>query len=293
MSHASAMLGIQPTPVDPNVLLRGTVLIAAPHSDDELLGCGAAISRLRDTSGVHVVYFTDGSGSPSPAFGRNPAVKDLPRLRAEEARRALAVLGVPAQNMTFLGYPDGRLHHHLREANHAFHELCQRLRPRALFAPFRYDSHPDHLAVNRLARQLIQGRSVEAELLEYFVYFRLRMLPKCDLRAYIRPKYLFAVEPGPETARRRKALSMYATQCTTLFSWQARPILEAPLLDALVQMPEIYFQADAPVRDVDIFTIPPVLIRAVQGAEPRLKKLKDQVMTALYSKTKARLTDGT
>src|SRR5271165_6675226 len=81
----------------------GRVAVFAPHPDDESLGCGGLIARLKDEGSlVHVVVMSDGSGS-HPNSRRYPGPK-LAALRQTEARAAVARLGLdPASELEFLG----------------------------------------------------------------------------------------------------------------------------------------------------------------------------------------------
>lgn len=63
----------------------GRVTVFAPHPDDESLGCGGLIARLKDEGSlVHVVVMSDGSAS-NPNSRRYPGPK-LAALRQTEAR---------------------------------------------------------------------------------------------------------------------------------------------------------------------------------------------------------------
>src|SRR5690242_4645032 len=94
--------------VEPQALVGdGPVLVLAPHPDDESLGCGGLIAaccaRGQD---VYVVILTDGAGS-HPHSRDYPAAR-LSRLREEEARAAVAALGLADDRISFFGLPDGR-----------------------------------------------------------------------------------------------------------------------------------------------------------------------------------------
>ena len=82
------------TPYSPDVPARwGTTLVVAPHPDDESLGCGGAIALLRQQEQtVQVLFVSDGSMShPNSQKYSAEARRDL---REQEARNALAILGV-------------------------------------------------------------------------------------------------------------------------------------------------------------------------------------------------------
>jgi LmbE family N-acetylglucosaminyl deacetylase len=90
------------------------LLVFAPHPDDETLGAAGLMrqARLRGDD-VRVVIITNGDGfriSAAQEFHElTVPPKDFVRygyLRQGEARTALGVLGIPADHIYFLGYPD-------------------------------------------------------------------------------------------------------------------------------------------------------------------------------------------
>lgn len=94
--------------------LRGSVLIAAPHPDDDILACGGLIQEAaKRGTAVYILYMTAGDGSAN-------ALKKSLRLprsaasyirlgfrRYQEAVEAAALLGVPRHRLFFLCFPDG------------------------------------------------------------------------------------------------------------------------------------------------------------------------------------------
>jgi LmbE family N-acetylglucosaminyl deacetylase len=93
------------------------LLVIAPHPDDEILGAGGLMQRVRDAGGlVHVVYLTDGDGYPEGVRAEDHIETPRPadyrgygRQRRREARAALATLRLGAYDHTFLSFPDGGL----------------------------------------------------------------------------------------------------------------------------------------------------------------------------------------
>jgi LmbE family N-acetylglucosaminyl deacetylase len=90
------------------------ILILAPHCDDETLGAGGLIqAAVQRGIEVQVVIATNGDGfrfATSRTFRKlAPNAKDyihMGETRQQESLAALAKLGVPAENVHFLGYPD-------------------------------------------------------------------------------------------------------------------------------------------------------------------------------------------
>jgi LmbE family N-acetylglucosaminyl deacetylase len=92
-----------------------SVLVVAPHCDDETLGAGGMIAEAtRRGARVTVAFITNGDGYPMAVSREYRRLRLHPedyqrmaRLRQGEARSALAHLGVPSDHILFLGYPDG------------------------------------------------------------------------------------------------------------------------------------------------------------------------------------------
>jgi LmbE family N-acetylglucosaminyl deacetylase len=267
---------------DPSEVFAGRILIAVPHMDDGVLACGGTIARLPHPERVHVVYATDGSRSPEPLIPWLDAVPgDLEEVRTEEARAAMGYLGVPTENLSFLGLPDSGLRRHGEALEKALGDLIERIRPDHLLAPFRYDRNPDHLALNRVATALSR-KGEEAPLLsEYFVYYRWRLLPGGDVREYIDPELLIRIETSQVSGRKREALSLFRSQTTRYCPWQRRPNLTEELLDEVSGTPELFLRSDPLRPGAAVFTRAIPWIRLAHRLEPVLKKRKDQVVALL------------
>jgi len=267
---------------DPAQLFPGTILVIAPHMDDEVLACGGTIARLPSQARVHLVYATDGASSYSPVVPWLDATSpELPAVRRAEATAALQTLGVSPDNLHFLDLPDGQLEHHEQALERAFMVLIQKLRPDHVLIPFRYDRHPDHLAANRAAHAAMQRVENRAQLFEYFVYYRWRMLPGRDVRTYVRGDAVYAVDIQPVGERKRAALDCFKSQTSQYYSWQDRPILSQASLDEVCRHAEIFLRYDPALAGVAVFRGAGGWIRFVHAFEPVAKRRKDQVMALL------------
>lgn len=104
---------------DSQVAERLHILVIAPHSDDEAIGCGGVMLRaVKEGRRVGVVLVTSGDGYPKAAAAvakkAEPqlAPADFLRLAAVRCRHsldALAGLGVRTTDLISLGYPDSGL----------------------------------------------------------------------------------------------------------------------------------------------------------------------------------------
>ena len=115
----AALLAGAPCAAQPSALppldAATSLLVVAPHPDDETLCCAGVMQRVARAGGrVSVVWITSGDASEldllviekSPLM-RAGGARDLAARRMREARAATALLGVPAEAQLFLGYPDG------------------------------------------------------------------------------------------------------------------------------------------------------------------------------------------
>lgn len=91
------------------------VLVLSPHNDDEVLGPGELISKsLKNGAEVKIVFITNGDGFKNAIqldyLNLHPKPSDYIKFgytRQQESINALKKLGVPENNIIFLGYPDG------------------------------------------------------------------------------------------------------------------------------------------------------------------------------------------
>jgi N-acetylglucosamine malate deacetylase 1 len=256
----------------------GPWLVVAPHMDDESLGCGMLLAERDAGQSVHVIFASDGSRSP-PLPPGDAALHGLVGLRQQEAWRALAELGVSEGNVEFLGFPDGALAERAGMLQSVLEARIRDLQPAHVLVPFRYDRHPDHLAVNRAVTKLRSAHRIPAEVWEYFVYSQWRLLPGGDVRAYLRTEDLYSTFSEVAAVRKRRALECHRSQTALLSAAQPRPILTAALLDRVCREPEALLRqrTDLPGRKVlggYRWWIP-----IAHELEPMLKRLKDRLVT--------------
>jgi LmbE family N-acetylglucosaminyl deacetylase len=262
-------------------LLTGILVIVAPHMDDEALACGGLIAKLPDKQRLHIIYATDGMKSPAPIMPGDEISPDLGKVRMNESIQAMKMLGVPEQNLHFLSLPEAELEKNISALQEPLTENLKQLSPQYIFVPFRYDRHPDHLAVNHAVVSAIENGLIKAQLIEYFVYYRWRLLPKRDIRKYIRPQYLFQLEFSDVAALKRRSLDCFASQTTIYYPWQTRPILTSTLLDEECANPEYFLIPDASLSGTAVFSNLVLWIRLAHRLEPILLRWKYLTLSIL------------
>lgn len=178
------------------------VLVFAPHPDDEVLGLGGLLSSSRRHGAtIRVAYLTSGDAfrlCSVARTGRWPGadrMRNLALLRRQEARTALARLGIPEEQAVFLGYPDRGLApmwlNHWDAANpyrspytdadrvwaagsfrpgapyagsaalEDIERLLTAFRPDFVYYPDPADDHPDHWAGHCLVQLALERRRPE------------------------------------------------------------------------------------------------------------------------------------
>lgn len=122
-----------------------SLLVIAPHPDDETIGAWGLMVRLRRRGvTVRVLVVTDG-GASHPGSAAWPR-RRLVRERRQETRRAMRAIGIGAGAVTFLGLPDGALA--ATEARRGIALALGRApKPVLVAAPAPGDDHADHRAV--------------------------------------------------------------------------------------------------------------------------------------------------
>lgn len=257
-------------------LNNSTILVLAPHHDDEVLGCGGLIASLREKEKIHITYVSDGAKSPNiPISERGKQKMDLCNIRKGEAIAALSVLGVPEKNLTFLDLPDSKLSQNIHIIIRELKSIINEIKPNIVIAPFSYDRHPDHLAVSRAARSLVLKNNNRIELIEYFIYFNYQLLPRKDIREYVKKKYILSYELGENAAEKLASLKCYKSQFEIFFPWQKRPAVPKDTLVSFSANPEQFFQASQ--HDGSPFSGLALWVRIVHYLEPRLKSFKDKL----------------
>ncbi|MGA1081169.1 MAG: PIG-L deacetylase family protein [Steroidobacteraceae bacterium] len=251
--------------------MSGGRLILAPHPDDESLGCGLLLATRSSKEPLHIAFVTDGAG-------QGPDRHRLAASREIEARRAAAVYGLGDGQLHFLRLPDGGLARLEVELARLIRELVAVLRPETVHVPFRFDGHPDHLAVNRVACKLHDAGDLPASLLEYFVYTHSRMVPGGDVRKLIDPRWLTSIAAEPHAvSQRQRALECHSSQVSAA-GGRWRPVLSPELLARLASEPERHLAYDPAVRGSGVLTQARAWVPLAARLEPFLKYWIDRVL---------------
>lgn len=156
-----------------------TLLVIAPHPDDEIFGCGGLISRMKRAGGkVYILYLTVGTTKDFSKKGSSTLDE-----RMKEIEKVSRYMGFDGYRVAFPG-DDYHLQLDALPQKQLIHEIergegisLEAIKPTTLAIPSSYDYNQDHRAANRAA--ITATRPVPGEfkhlvptVLEYeFPYF--------------------------------------------------------------------------------------------------------------------------
>lgn len=152
-----------------------SVLVLAPHPDDEIFGCGGAIAaHVSLRIPVKVVVLTDGAGA------------GIPTQRALESQQAAKVLGYGVPE--FWDAPDRALLCNELLLQRLIRAL-QQSRVDLIYAPSPWEIHPDHRQSCALAMQAVVRAGTPTRLAFYEVGAPLRPNVLLDISSHIHVKH--------------------------------------------------------------------------------------------------------
>jgi LmbE family N-acetylglucosaminyl deacetylase len=166
-----------------------TVLLFAPHPDDDVFAAGGTIALLnRNHNKVLVVLYTnDDKGS----YDLEMTSERLARIRRAEEEAAEAVLGTPKENLIWMGYDDGMLEYApqpklVEEAT----ALIRRLRPDVLLS---VDPGEWYERWHKTDHRMAAFNTIDAvRAAEFWLYFPNQLLQQSKLlgeyRRHLRPE---------------------------------------------------------------------------------------------------------
>jgi len=183
----------------PSFDARTSLLVVAPHPDDEVLCCAGLIQRVLHAGGrVAIVWITSGDASDmdrlvieKSLFVRPGKLRDLAARRTAEAHAAATILGIPAADQILLGYPDRGVRALLTDyystayysryngsstvpyadalspghpytgvsLERDFNTVLDRVKPTLVLAPSPRDAHTDHQAAGILVMRAMTRRA--------------------------------------------------------------------------------------------------------------------------------------
>jgi N-acetylglucosamine malate deacetylase 2 len=196
------------------------IAVIVAHPDDETVGAGSRLPRLRD---ARFVYVTDGAPrEPDGALACGSAAgAGRARTRYRELEAALALAGIRADHIRRIDCADQEASLHLAELSREIAGMLRDLRPTAVVTHPYEGGHPDHdataFAVHAACRLLERQDIRPPHLLEMTSYhLRGETLVASEFLPHPGCPVTTAVLTGEERDLKRRLISCYATQRDTL-----------------------------------------------------------------------------
>jgi N-acetylglucosamine malate deacetylase 1 len=175
------------------------LLVIVAHPDDAELLCGGSLIRAADAGRRTGVL--DLSGGEAGTAGS-------PGLRAEEAQRATAILGLVERRQA--GLPDGALEN-TSEARHRVAAVIRELRPDTVVLMWPEGRHPDHRVASRLGYDAAFVAGLRRAPIEGEPFRPRKVIYAMSYREHA-PKPTFVVDISDQMERKLDAIFAYRSQ---------------------------------------------------------------------------------
>lgn len=142
-----------------------TALVIAPHSDDEVLGCGGLLLELlKKNCQISFLIVTNGREGTAFTSLRGDA---LIQARERETRAAAQILRVA--ECYFLREEDTRVDN-TESLRHKIEKVLAEVSPELILLPYLYDSHADHRSTAAATLQVLNDARFTGQILMYEVW---------------------------------------------------------------------------------------------------------------------------
>ena len=213
-------------------LIRGRVLLIAAHPDDETIGCGGLLQRLRDPLIVHVTDGAPRNAADARVAGFERA-EDYAEARHTELSNALEIAGIRMDQTQSLNIADQEASLDMSALAQRIGRMVREVRPGAILTHAYEGGHPDHDATAFAVHAACALIPVAPDIYEFAGYHARDGAMKVG-------RFLIDGEPGEtvqltneERERKRRMVECFATQAEMLrhFPVDAERFRAAPVYD--------------------------------------------------------------
>jgi LmbE family N-acetylglucosaminyl deacetylase len=223
-------------------MAQRSILVVAPHPDDETLGCGGTLAkRAEEGCKVAVVVITDGCNlfRLSPLrIEVHPTPAETSAMRKEETRRAVDLLGGDREAIRFLDVEDASLARHIESVSETLAAILREVAPEEVYVTSEHENHPDHVAACAAVRSAMRKARSHATLYRYIVSLR----PEMSLSSAPGPSV--AIDVAEQLESKRRAVSQFASHLKVVARGQTEPFFKN--VDPWLQSREVFFVDPSP-----------------------------------------------
>ena len=214
-----------------------SIVVLAPHPDDETLGCGGLLATAFARGGAHVICMTDGSAShPGSAFW--PPLR-LAGLRRQELVAAVRRLGGTERDLTWLGCPDSALGDcNPQPIAERIAAICRQIGAERLFSTSPLDHHADHKATADIARRVV----TLCPILRLFFYPVWSRWDDPEFQAKHRAWRMLRLDTETHREKKADALKAHRSQLGLVVSDVAGFCLDPEMVRRFSEEDELYFE---------------------------------------------------
>ena len=183
---------------------EGSVMVLAPHPDDEVFGCAGLMARaLKEGKDVHVAVMSGGAGSHRGCCGTDEQA--IVCNRRKLTVNACRLLGLDSDRILFLDFKDGAIGEDDTENMDRLKEFVRQVNPDNVFVPHNGEGWADHLATRRIGLALAPEHAQVWEYCVWMWYYRQKSLDWASARSLRMDK--------EEHARKLAAIREYTDPC--------------------------------------------------------------------------------
>jgi len=207
------------------MMAQRSILVVAPHPDDETLGCGGTVARrVAEGCRITVVVVTDGCNLFRLSRWRietNPTPAEASAMRKAETRRAVAILGGDPEAIRFLDVEDATLGEHVASVSETLAAIIREVAPDEIYVTSEHEQHSDHVAACAAVRSAMQRASSSATLYRYTI----QLLPGLSPQSIAEPTVTVDIAERLETKTR--AAGQFASHLTIVAAGQTEPFFQS------------------------------------------------------------------
>jgi LmbE family N-acetylglucosaminyl deacetylase len=214
-----------------------SIVVFAPHPDDETLGCGGTLAkRLKEGFDVWIVVLTRGQNLMSVVFDihDSPNPDQVCEIRREETRQATKILGVPRENLIFWDYDDGALDAQEEDALERVLAMLREKKPGEVYCTNQYEGHTDHRAASSVVRKACSSWDSPVKLYEYIVGLK-RGTSIDDIQEPVED-----IDISSELPLKREAVKAFRSHLDVLSDEQPHPIFSDDDIASFLQPVESF-----------------------------------------------------